>query len=388
MQSAPGKHPLRSFWLIGGGILLAVGLLTAFFLLSSPRITDQYLLRRAISEWKQAGQPGRGPNYQILEQQAAQGYYADAIATARLFQNAWERDGLIAEIVKIRARNGDIPGAKAMRSEISDRWLREGAIEDIAHAQVACGELPAALQTVAPIGRTNEILHHFASVQIRQGDFDGALETAGKMTSNTAKDVFYEIGSELHQRGEEKRVTELAAHMKDRKLAALFLELVPLTLSEHHIAVGTIQATPCDIAMFDSSGGKFDEAAKLIEKNRCSDVSFAAKNQYASDPAAAEKLLRNYATPEDLRHGLGDFVQEAAGKGDVNSAMRFYSEMWERGDKPTILARDVARAWTIQAGPKIVLDWVQSRHSFDERIWGLIGMAEALGHAVPDHKCS
>lgn len=49
------------------------------------RITDQELLREAVAEWKKAGEPGYGPNYQIFEQQAAQGYYVDAAATGRLF---------------------------------------------------------------------------------------------------------------------------------------------------------------------------------------------------------------------------------------------------------------------------------------------------------------
>ena len=38
------------------------------------KITDQRLLREAVEEWKRAGEPGNGPDYQIFEQQAAQGH--------------------------------------------------------------------------------------------------------------------------------------------------------------------------------------------------------------------------------------------------------------------------------------------------------------------------
>ena len=35
------------------------------------KINDQQLLRAAVEEWKRAGEPGNGPDYQIFEQQAA-----------------------------------------------------------------------------------------------------------------------------------------------------------------------------------------------------------------------------------------------------------------------------------------------------------------------------
>jgi hypothetical protein len=67
------------------------------------KITDQELLREAVEEWKKAGEPGYGANYQIFEQQAAQGYYEDAAATGRLFKGAEGVQWSIVELVKIRA---------------------------------------------------------------------------------------------------------------------------------------------------------------------------------------------------------------------------------------------------------------------------------------------
>ena len=48
---------------------------------SQPKITDQALLREAVEEWRRAGARFPGPDHQIFEQQAWQGYYDDAMVT-------------------------------------------------------------------------------------------------------------------------------------------------------------------------------------------------------------------------------------------------------------------------------------------------------------------
>jgi hypothetical protein len=101
-------------------LLLCVGVGLGWMLwrqLPLHKITDQELLREAVAEWKKAGEPGYGPNSQIFEQQAAQGYYEDAAATGRLFKPAEDVQWSIVELVKIRAENGDIKGAKRVYSE-------------------------------------------------------------------------------------------------------------------------------------------------------------------------------------------------------------------------------------------------------------------------------
>src|SRR5947209_1398213 len=65
------------------------------------KITDQELLREAVAEWRKAGERGYGPDYQIFEQQAAQGYYEDAAATGRLFKRADDVQWSIVELVRI-----------------------------------------------------------------------------------------------------------------------------------------------------------------------------------------------------------------------------------------------------------------------------------------------
>jgi hypothetical protein len=96
-----------------------------------------------------------------------------------------------------------------------------------------------------------------------------------------------------------------------------------------------------------------------------------------------------------LTYGLEQFAIQAANKGDITEALRFLNDLRNLttagSERNRMLAEatsaeavhQVARAWTIRDGPKVVLKWARSRPTIGERTWALIGMAEALGHARP-----
>lgn len=346
------------------------------------KITDQELLREAVEEWQRAGAPGFGPDYQIFEQQAAQGYYEDAAVTATLFKSPDDRRWSVEELAKIRTENGDIRGAKTMIKRFAGSDLANRATEAIAVAQVGNGDLQGALETAAPVGYKGEVLIAFARQQIARGDFGGALQTAEQMKSTSADQVFYELGDSLRERGEGKRVPELASHMADRKLAALFIKLVRFTVRPVE-PMCVVQAGSCDIAYHDASIGKFAEADALVEQNKCPYFSAVAGQQYAADPAGAERLLQKATDAKDRAMGLVAFAISAANKGEISEALRFYHELESIasvGSGPKVV-HDIARSWTIKDGPKAVLTWARSRPTMEERTGALIGMAEALGHA-------
>jgi hypothetical protein len=289
------------------------------------------------------------------------------------------------ELAKIRAENGDILGAKAMIKRFAGSGLGSSAIEAIALAQVGSGDLQNALDTAAAVGDQDEVLLGFARRQIESGDFDGALRTAEQMNPKSVDavdSVFYEIGDALRVRGERNRVHDLAAHMTNRKLAALFTELVPLMLRPS-VPTYVIQVGPCDIAYHDAAIGKFAEADTLIEQNKCLYGAGVASKQYAVDPSGAERLLQTVSDPKDKAFGLADFGIAAANKGHISEALRFYHDLESLAGMGSgfQVAHTIARAWTIQSGPKAVLKWARSRPTTEERTWALIGMAEALGHA-------
>jgi tetratricopeptide (TPR) repeat protein len=354
---------------------------------SHPKITDQELLRETVSEWKRAGEPGNGPNYQIFEQQAAQGYYDDAATTARLFKRADDVQWSTVELAKIRAENGDIRSAKNAVNGLAGSDVRAKATEAIALIQAHQGDLSGALETVEPLGPSDQIFLAFGNYQIERGDFEGALDTAERTKSGYQ--LFYDIGDALRVRGEQSRARNLATHMKDRKLAVLFLDCAGFTLWPRKEEIRTIQATPCDYSWLYATEGKFAEADAVILKNKCSNVSFVAARQYAVDPSGAEQLLRANADKEDLARGLGELVKAAAEKGNITEGLRFLGDVQSlsRPDSVSPEVHDIARAWTIRDGPKAVIQWARSRPTTEQRTWALIGMAEALGHATPRRYC-
>ena len=357
------------------------------------KITDQELLREAVVEWEKAGEPGYGPDYQIFEQQAAQGYYEDAAATGRLFKRADDVQWSIVELVKIRAENGDIQGAENSIKSLAGSALQKKAAEVVALIQAQNGDLSGALKTITPFGESDEVFLAYGRRQIKMGDFEGALDTAGRTKSGYQ--LFYDIGDALRIRGEQNRARKLAAHVKDRKFAALFLECARFTLWPHPEEVRVIQAIPCDDAYFYATRGKFAEADEVIRKNGCTNISFVAVHQYEVDPSGAERLLRDTSDSQDLVFGLGQFAAAAAKKGNIVEALRLLNDLQSvnLGEKNKVLAEargtgaihEIARAWTIKSGPRAVLKWARSRPTTEQRTWALIGMAEALGHARPSH---
>ena len=343
------------------------------------KITDQELLREAVAEWKGAGESGSGPSYQIFEQQAAQGYYDDAADTAHLFKSTEDLNWSMVELTKIRSENGDIQGAKNSLHNLDGSDVRAKATRVIALIQAYRGDLAGALETIAPIGQSDEVLLAFGQYQVEHGDFEGALNTAARTKSGYQ--LYYDIGDALRLRAEQSRAPKLAAQMKDPKLAALFLECARFTLSFRKEEVITIQATPCDDSWLYATQGKFSEADAVILKNKCPNVSFVAARQYAADPSGAEKLLRANADKDDLARGLGEFVKAAAEKGNITEALRFLGDVQSLGPgRVSSQVQEIARSWTIRDGPRAVLQWARSRPTPEQRTWALLGMAEALGH--------
>jgi tetratricopeptide (TPR) repeat protein len=373
------KAPKRRFGLTIVAVLLFIGILVVGLLWMrafSRKITAQGLLREALSE-----SPDHNyPETDIFEQQATQGYYDDALATARLAKKPADLDWFIVELAKIHVENGDVQGAKAVAQMFPDRHAQ--IFKAIALVQAHQGDISGALAMSMP--DTNEILEEFAQHQIKQADFPGALQTCERLPANSAGNLFYEIGEALRQRHEQKRVRELAAGMSDRKLAQLFLELIPLTLWDrkpNHL----LQTNGCEMAGIAAMDKRLAEARKMLEGTHCW-RSFVAIQYYRIDPIEAEKLLRSATDPKDLTFGLGEFAKAAADKGEIEDALRLDKDAKQldplEGYSATL---EIARAWTIRDGTEKVIGWARSLPTHAERQTALLGMAQALGHARPPH---
>jgi hypothetical protein len=361
-------------------VTLSVGFALTLRLRSAThKITDQQLLHEALSEQQKAG--NSGPSLEIFEQQATQGYYDDAMATARLSPKKDDLYWYLVELARIRTENGDIQGAKNMIRMFPEPDFQARMIKGIAVIQAGDGDLAGALETSASLRDSDEVLVEFAHYQIKRADFDGALKTAERTTPASADQLFYEIGDALRLRHEQSRVRELASHMSNRKLAKLFLQLAPFTLWERNVHM--IPMNACEIAAIDAMEGKLPEASKALEHTHCWH-SFVAIQYYAIDPIGAEKLLRSTTDPKDLGFGLVQLAIAAAKHGKIEDALRFDGEAKQFAESQFYDATlEIARAWTIRDGAQKVLPWARAGATPSKRVLALIGMAQALGHARP-----
>ena len=370
---------------IGVLCIVTVIILLVLFVHFRGQPQPRNLLREAVRDG--------GPLEQIFGQQAGQGYYEDALATAELATSTlphqqYELAGWVEELIRIRAENGDIRGAKEMIKQLNDSAL-DGrgpkVTREVAVIQVDRGDLNGALESCTSPADTNAVMEEVGYLKIRKGDFEGALKIAEEVNEDSAYQLFYEVGRALRERGEENRLRELASHMNDKKRAAEFLEAAPFTLSPS-IETREVQASPCDIAIFDAGYGKYAEAWSLIHENNCGYLSYVAIKQYASDPVQAEQELRKSADQRDVSFGIAEIAKLAAKKGDIPNALRLLETARQiSGERDFCLdcVREIAWGWTLQGKPDVVLRWARSRQVPHERGFALLGIAQAMGRAKP-----
>jgi hypothetical protein len=213
----------------GAGIVVLLLLAHRFFRV---RISDRELLIEALHV---GGIDDRHVCWDVFYQQAAQGYYDDAMATIKLSPHDRDTQFALVALAKIRARNGDAQGAiktaraysssgtreeafhqiavaQAKSGDVSGArqtaWLLaapQPALEDIAAVQAENGDLRGARETIASLSQPNLALAAIGEYQIKSGDFDGALKTAENMNPKAVANLLLDVGFELTRRGEQKR---------------------------------------------------------------------------------------------------------------------------------------------------------------------------------------
>lgn len=352
-----------------------------------PTISAQKLLQEASKQG--------APLDEIFDQQATQGYYSDALSTARQIASGspdyrHELSGMIIHVIAIRAENDDVQGAKGMITKFQPELGPGGihAIRGIAFVQIAAGDLNGGLQTVAEIGAANDVLTWYGYRQIAKGDFDGALATSEKVSERSAYDLFYEVGDVLRQRSQQQRLRILASHMTDRKRAAEFVQAAKITLWERPFMIQPLETSPCDIAWHDATIGKFSDADHLIEAHNCGPmIADVLAKQYTTDPGGAESEITKIPNEKNDRiAALGALSEVAAKKGDIPDALRLTSHcegLSVNANACLDSIRIIAWAWIQKGNTNTVLSWARSRPTAPQRGYALWGMAQALGHARP-----
>jgi len=378
--------------------------------------SDRAILAEAVREYEKAAPPkDRLVPWDIFCQQAAQGYYDDALASVRLSTHDDDTQYSLIALARIRARNGDAAGALAVARTYAKAATRAKAIEQVAIARAWRGDIKGALGTageltnssdalqqiavveanrghlqaariiVAGIASPDDALQAIAEYQIKSGDFAAALGTAEQMDPSSTGNLLGDAADELKKRGELGRARNLAAGLKSRDLAASFLWNARYAESADR-DIPVLRADPCEEAYFAAAQpGGFIQAAATIVRQNC-DHSYPAIEEFGFDPTAAEKLLFSAPKQWDLCFGLTEFAKLSAAKKDIANAVRYISKAQSACyGHPYRSAgiREVARAWTIQSGPKPALAWSRALPTPAEREVALLGVAEAMGRPHP-----
>jgi len=394
--------------IVAGAVVLAIGAgigLTVWLRNRTP-VVAQEILREAAAEGKRSLGKSAEPLVEIFNQQATQGYYDDAMATARLWgADAPSQHRLVVNLMWIRAENGDIQGARNMAASLTAPQTKAWAIDAIAEVQAHRGDLRGALETSAllpgqspgchvtvtvagieikdPLPGAVRAIEAYAVHQLNSYDIEGAITTAAEVRPCSTPDLLTRLAYAFFEQG--RKVRNMVSPIANRKVAAEFLAMVDERGRAQGVKV--YELNPCDTARFEAQIGRFADAYHAIDHTTCL-VSDVAVKQYPTDPTAAEKALRRSTNRDDLALGMAGFSRAAAKKGDVAGALRFLTaaevagadaDAWPKTD----VVRDVAWVWTIKEGPRPALRWARSRPAGSERASALLGVAQALAHPRP-----
>ncbi|MGA8074885.1 MAG: hypothetical protein WB995_15525 [Candidatus Acidiferrales bacterium] len=368
-----------------------------------------------MEDEKSSAATGRSLSWDVFCQQAAQGYYDDAMATIVLSNRDSDVQYALVTLARIRAKNGDAEGALSAARAYGVSDTREKAIQEIAVAQAergdvqgarhtaslrtdpgatleaiavvqaGKGDLAGSRETIAALSHPNRALEAIGEYQIKSGEFESALETAQEIGPGSSANLLLDVGYELERRGERHRVLQLASKMTNREVAHLFVDSTRLARSSFD-DVEVLAPNACDQADFYAAMGEFAAAYDLIKQTKCS-YAFVAIKQYATDPVDAEQEVLRSSNPLDVCFGLTELAKAASGTGKISDALRLLDKAQSVcGEKDGYLfgaQREVARFWTIKDGPRIVVKWACSRPTAPQRFSALFGIAVALGHPHP-----
>jgi hypothetical protein len=334
--------------------------------------SDEEVFRESVVAGNAAEQRHRWYIFsEIAQAQAEHGYYVRAIETARLVDRY--PDQLFIKLVSIRAKKGDIAGAKSMATGATPQ-LRLRADEAIATIQAATGDFEGARETGRDLADKSTVLEAIGMRQIESGDLEGALKTATEMKAGASDGVLFGIAKELEKRGNHQRAHEIAQRISDPDMAR-----------NAEGASATPPARPvdaCALASSDAKAGRFAEAHKRLESANCDCRTVSYIREEARDATGAERAMRSCPNPADVSAGMAELAKRSAAKGEVQDALKFADAVHVTGAKfeegylaPAL--RDIGRAWSNKDGNR-ALEWARSRPEGYQRAMALLGVAEAI----------
>ena len=146
------------------------------------KLSDREVFQRAAVAAKSANPETRWHIFEeIAKAEAEHGHYDDALHGWNLSEKF--PDQLYADIVAIRARTGDIAGAKTMVNGVADENSKQLSLRAIALVQAENGDTSGAKEAMRSLPNQfqQEVLEAIGIQQAQSGDLESALKTASEM---------------------------------------------------------------------------------------------------------------------------------------------------------------------------------------------------------------
>ena len=364
--------------------VFAAAVLLSFATASDRVIADKDLFQEATIAGKAAQVDVQWYIFsEIAEAQASHGYYDSALETARLviqYPVANYPDQLFLKLVDIRARSGDIPGAKKMATAAPTPDLKSRADEAVAILQADAGDLNGARETIRYLPDNSNVLEAIGLRQVDQGDLEGALKTASEMKPGLSDEVLYAVAWTLRQQGHKQRAHQVARRITDRDMARRAERITPESHAEPR--------SPCQMAYDDAKSGRYADAYKTLGATKCACDTVAYVHHLAGHVTEAARAMRTCENPADVSAGMGHLAEMSAQRGDIANALSFAESVIIRGTdfEEGYLAsalREIGRAW----GKKNLIQaaqWARSRPNGYQRAMALLGVAETISSVKTD----
>jgi hypothetical protein len=332
--------------------------------------SEEALLRESVTAGKVA--QGNDQWYVFQETaivQAEHGHYADAFDTARLVNQY--RDQLFAQLVAIRAKNGDILGAKSMAAWAPDWKAR--ADEAISIVQASAGDIKGARDTSQGLADKSNVLWAIGEHQVESGDIEGALKTAAEMKWSDG--LLFAIVEKLREQGANEHAHEIALRITDRDMAR----------NAEAVSVGRPDGPTdaCELALRDAGAGRYTDAYAKLRARNCDCKTVASIHEEANDADGAERAVRGCLGPADISVEFAALATRSAARGDISGALRFADKV-RISDGPFVegylaeALRDIGRGWGKKEGPQSAVRWARLRPDGFQRAMALLGVAESV----------
>jgi len=304
---------------------------------------------------------------EIAKAEAEHGHYDDALRGWNLTDKF--PDQLYADLVAIRARNGDLAGAKKLADMAADGNAKQLSLYAIALVQAERGDTDGARVNIRSLlpQLQEKVLEAVATQQARSGDLDSALNTVSEIEPAWRDGILFAIANQLAERGNKTRAREIAMRMADRNWAR---------------SVGRSPSDPCDLATQVSESGNLAEDLKRLNAANCDCKTVAYIHEKSGDLLGAEKAMQACVNPVEVSAGMAELAMRSAAKGNIDAALKFSEAVHVPGAEfeehyLTPVFRAIGRNWALK-DRTAALRWAEARPDGDQRAMALLGVAEAI----------